>query len=58
MSGPMRLKIRHTTRYRFETPVKYGLQQLRKTPKSSRQQSIISWHTRIENGYKEMAFED
>ena len=54
----MRLKIRHATRYRFETPVKYGLQQLRKTPKSTAQQSIRSWRTKVENGRKELSFED
>src|SRR6056297_487638 len=58
MSGSMRLKIRHATRYRFETPVKYGLQQLRKTPKSTAQQSIRSWRTKVENGRKELSFED
>ncbi|WP_439121581.1 transglutaminase family protein [Marivita sp.] len=54
----MRLKIEHTTVYRFEEPVIYGLQQLRKTPKSSYNQSVVSWETRIEGGRKEVAFED
>ncbi|MGM0740676.1 MAG: transglutaminase family protein [Pseudomonadota bacterium] len=54
----MRLKILHSTHYRFDTPVKYGLQQLRKTPKSSPQQQIISWRTRVKNGRKELEFED
>ena len=54
----MRLKIEHTTLYRFDTPVLYGLQQLRKTPKSSYNQSVISWETRIEGGRKELSFED
>ena len=31
----MRLRIQHNTKYRFGEPVRYGLQQLRKTPKSS-----------------------
>ena len=55
---PMRLKISHVTRYSFESPVFYGLQQLRKTPKSSHQQRMISWETRVENGAKELSFED
>lgn len=54
----MRLKIKHTTHYSFETPVVYGLQQLRKTPKSSHQQKVISWKTNVENGGKELSFED
>ncbi len=54
----MRLKIDHTTVYRFETPVVYGLQQLRKTPKSSYNQSVLGWDTRIEGGRKEVTFED
>lgn len=54
----MHLTIRHETRYTFETPVKYGLQQLRKTPKSSPQQSIISWATQITGGKRELSYED
>lgn len=54
----MRLSIRHTTRYVFENPVVYGLQQLRKTPKSSRQQSVQRWETSVEGGKKELSFED
>lgn len=54
----MRLKIEHTTAYHFEEPVVYGLQQLRKTPKSTYNQSIIRWETRIDGGRKEVAFED
>lgn len=54
----MRLRIRHVTRYRFENPVTYGLQQLRKTPKSSHQQTVIAWETAVEGGRKELGFED
>ncbi|MFZ7089992.1 transglutaminase family protein [Primorskyibacter sp. 2E233] len=54
----MRLKIEHSTRYRFDSPVEYGLQQIRKTPKASHQQHILSWETRVENGVKEVSFED
>ena len=54
----MRLTIEHTTRYRFDTPVVYGLQQLRKTPKSTYNQNVMRWETRIEGGRKETAFED
>lgn len=54
----MRLKIEHTTRYRFDGPVTYGLQQLRKTPKSSYNQTVVHWETRIDGGKKETTFED
>lgn len=54
----MRLKIHHTTRYAFDHPVSYGLQQLRKTPKSSHQQMVMNWTTRVEGGRKELSFED
>lgn len=54
----MRLKISHTTRYRFEAPVTSGLQQLRKTPKPHAGQKILSWQTRIEGGQRELAYED
>ena len=54
----MQLTIRHATQYRFGAPVRSGLQQLRKTPKSSRQQRILRWQTRVEHGNKELGFED
>jgi len=54
----MRLSIRHTTRYRFDHPASYGLQQLRKTPKSSHNQRVIHWETVIEGGRKELSYED
>lgn len=54
----MRLTIRHETRYRFETPVNFGLQQLRKTPKSAHQQSVLSWRTEVVGGKRELGYED
>lgn len=54
----MKLKIHHSTRYRFETPVTYGLQQVRKTPKSTHQQTVLDWSTRVIGGKKELTFED
>ncbi|MAM63594.1 transglutaminase family protein [Maritimibacter sp. UBA3975] len=54
----MRLRIKHVTRYRFDEPVVYGLQQLRKFPKSGHQQQVVSWSTTVENGQKEVTFED
>ncbi|MBV2358599.1 transglutaminase family protein [Thalassococcus sp. CAU 1522] len=54
----MHLHIRHTTRYRFDAPVRYGLQQLRKTPKTGPQQQVREWETRIAGGRKELTFTD
>ena len=54
----MRLKITHTTRYAFDHPVRFGLQQLRKTPKSTHGQTVLGWSTRVEGGRKELTFDD
>jgi len=58
MNDPMRLMIRHATRYRFDGPVSHGLQQLRKTPKTGHQQQVIRWRTEVEGGHKELSFTD
>lgn len=54
----MKLHIRHETRYDFNAPVPFGLQQLRKTPKSFRNQNILTWSTEVTGGRKELSFED
>jgi len=54
----MQLEIEHITRYRFEAPVRFALQQVRKTPKSTPQQSVLDWSTEVQGGVKELAFED
>lgn len=54
----MRLTIRHTTKYSFDEAVRTGLQQLRKTPKGARDQTIVSWRTGIVGGKKELSFQD
>lgn len=54
----MRLSISHTTTYRFETPVSYGLQQLRLIPKTRAGQSILSWDMEIEGGRAQTEFSD
>lgn len=54
----MRLKITHTTRYKFSAPVLHGLEQLRKTPKTGRGQTVLDWTTQIEGGRKELSFDD
>ena len=54
----MHLAIRHVTRYRFDAPAASGLQQLRKTPKSAHQQTVLGWTTTVEGGRRELGFED
>ena len=54
----MRLKIRHQTSYEYDTPVQYGLQQLRLRPKTSAGQSILAWQLTIDGGRLELEFED
>ncbi len=54
----MRLKISHTTSYRYAEPVPYGLLQLRLTPKSRAGQQVIDWQIEIEGGHRELEFDD
>jgi transglutaminase-like putative cysteine protease len=58
MNDVVRLQVRHETRYVFDAPVRYGVQQLRKSPKSSRHQSVVSWTTNVVGGSQELTFED
>lgn len=54
----MLLKIDHTTVYRFENPVPYGLQRLRLQPKENAAQHVIDWHCQVEGGIHEAEYED
>ena len=54
----MRLTIHHVTSYRFAEPVRFGLQQLRKTPKTTASQTVLAWRTEVTGGRKELSFED
>lgn len=54
----MRLNIHHVTSYRFAGPVRFGLQQVRKTPKTTAHQTVLNWRTEITGGRKELVFED
>lgn len=54
----MRLKISHTTVYKYENAVAYGLQELRLTPKSRAGQSVISWEIDLEGAHREAVFDD
>jgi len=54
----MRLTISHETRYHYDAPVHYALQQVRLTPKSRAGQTVVEWRTTIEGGRRELEFED
>ena len=54
----MRLSIRHTTRYLFDTPVVHALQRLRLTPKQTQGQEILEWEMEYHNAHPEFVYED
>ncbi len=54
----MRLTIAHETEYRFDSPIQFGLQELRMTPKSRAGQTVLRWQTTIDGGEIEARFED
>ena len=54
----MLLRIAHTTRYSYDEPVPYGLQQLRLRPASSMSQTVKSWSLGIEGGRFQARFSD
>ena len=54
----MRLKISHTTRYSYDAPVPFVMQQVRLTPKTRAAQSIIDWKFEIDGGQEQLRFED
>ena len=54
----MLLSISHFTRYHYDAPSPYVLQQLRLTPKNRAGQEVIRWDTTVEGGTKEAEFDD
>jgi transglutaminase-like putative cysteine protease len=54
----MRLKISHTTEYRYDEPAQFSLQRLRLTPLSSASQTVIDWTLRVEGAKPEVEYED
>ncbi len=54
----MLLRIRHQTTYRFETPMSYGLQQLRKSPKGHGVQDVRSWQVTLTGARQELSYQD
>src|SRR5262252_5644236 len=39
----MRLSVRHETAYRYTTPARYSIQQLRLTPRPEPHQRVLNW---------------
>lgn len=54
----MLITIQHTTTYRFEEPVHFGLQQLRMTPASDASQTVSDWVLDVNGGKIETGFND
>jgi transglutaminase-like putative cysteine protease len=54
----MRLKISHTTEYRYDVPVAYALQRLRLEPHETTSQKILSWGLEIEGAHEELRLID
>ncbi|MGV8938050.1 MAG: transglutaminase family protein [Allorhizobium sp.] len=54
----MRLKISHTTEYRYDEPVQYSLQRLRLTPLSGPGQNVINWNIDVDGAAVEAGFND
>lgn len=54
----MQMIINHTTQYRYDAPVEFGLLQVRLTPKSREGQHTLSWDLTVKGGKKELSFTD
>lgn len=54
----MLLQVNHISRYHYDAPVHYALQQVRLTPKRRSGQNVLHWSITIEGGDKELSFED
>lgn len=54
----MQLSIRHTTEYRYDSPVDYALQKLRLRPVASPMQEVPDWQIDIEGGKIETGYLD
>ena len=54
----MRLSINHTTRYHYDVPATYALQQLRVRPQTTATQTVISWQVKLEGAIEQANFTD
>ena len=57
-ASKMRLNISHLTKYEYDRPVHYALQQVRLTPKSQASQTVLTWGMAVEGGRKQLEFTD
>ncbi|CUK27533.1 Transglutaminase-like superfamily protein [Cognatishimia activa] len=58
MAETKRLTVRHATRYSYDVPVHYALQQLRLTPRDAIGQTVLQWKTTVTGGAKQLEFDD
>lgn len=54
----MHITILHTTTYRYASPVRYGLQELRLHPRNEPSQQVVTWNTSVDGGTHELFFDD
>jgi transglutaminase-like putative cysteine protease len=54
----MHLVIAHSTTYRYDAPVPYGLLELRLHPRTMPGQSVVSWQVTVEGGSRQVMFDD
>jgi transglutaminase-like putative cysteine protease len=54
----MRLTINHTTRYRYDVPATYALQQLRVRPQTTSTQNVLNWQLKLEGAVEQASFTD
>ena len=54
----MKLSVRHTTRYRFDHPVRGVVQSLRLWPADCASQKVLSWEVRTEGATRGAEFTD
>lgn len=54
----MRLTIAHTSTYRYDAPLQFGLQELRMTPKSRAGQTVMRWNFKLDGGTVQCRFDD
>jgi transglutaminase-like putative cysteine protease len=54
----MLITVRHTTRYIYDTPVRYTVQSLRLTPVSFRGHRVASWSVRVAGAKSSLQFTD
>jgi transglutaminase-like putative cysteine protease len=54
----MKLRVAHSTQYRFSRPIAHGLQRLRLTPKSTQGQKVLEWDMRLEGARIEVEYDD